>query len=119
MISVFVDRRSNMAAIDLQPGRAIDRSEEVGTSLLANYDSAGELVGVEILSLAAVRRPEVVAELHALLRSLGELDDGTSFVAGPFLTLAPRRIDIVDLLVQQINQAITEDGSAQEARVLA
>lgn len=123
MISVFVDRTANMAAIDLQPGRPITFTAEVGASLLANYDEASELVSVEILSLRALQRPEVVAELHALLGDLGELNEGTGFAGSPFglssLAMTPRRLDIVDILIQQINRATVEDGNAHMANVLA
>jgi hypothetical protein len=117
-MSVFVDRTANMAAIDLQPGRPIARTEEVGTSLLANYDDADELVGVEVLSLKAVRRPEVVAELHVLLGPLGELSAGVGFAGTPALVIAPHRLNIVDLLIQQIDSANVEDGNALAANVL-
>jgi hypothetical protein len=119
MMSVFVDHTANMAAIDLQPGQPIASTAEVGASLLANYDSAGELVSVEILSLKAVRRPEVVAELHVLLGPLGELSEGCTFLGSPFLTVAPRPLNIVDLLIQQIDHATVEDNNAHEANALA
>jgi hypothetical protein len=122
MISVFVDRTANMAAIDVQPGRPITSTAEVGASLLANYDDAGALVSVEILSLRAVQLPEVVAELHRLLGDLGELSEGTGFAGSPFgfssLAITPRRLNVVDILIQQINRAVVEDGNAQRANVL-
>ncbi len=119
MRSVFVDRTSNMAAIDLRPGERIDRTEEVGGSLLANYGTDDELVSVEILSLGAVHRPEVVAELHVLLGPLGEIGAGSSVLGNPSLIITPRRLDVVDLLIQQINQAAVSDSHAQKANALA
>jgi hypothetical protein len=119
MISVFVDRTANVAAIDLQPGRPIDRTVEVGASLLANYDASDELVSVEVLSLRAAQRPEVVAELHTLLGTLGELSEGVvGFAGAPVLVMSPRRLNVIDLLIQQINRATVEDGNAQRANVL-
>lgn len=118
MMSMFVDHAANVAAIDLQPGRPIARTDEVGSSLLASYDEAGGLVSVEVLSLKAVQRPEVVAELHALLGEIGELNAGTGFTASPSgfssLAITPRRVHIVDILIQQINRATVEDGNAQQ-----
>jgi hypothetical protein len=70
-----------------------------------------------------LQRPEVVAELHALLGDLGELNEGTSFAGSPVglssLAMTPRRLDIVDILIQQINRATFEDGNAHMANVLA
>ncbi len=68
--NVTVDPTTNIAVIDLHPGRAIARTVEVGASLLANYDIDGMLVSIEILSLDAVRRPEVADELRGLLAGL-------------------------------------------------
>lgn len=118
MISVYVDRVANMAAIDLQPGQPIHRTEEVGTSLLANYDAAHDLVGVEILSLKAVRRADVVAELHTLLGPLGELREGTGFAGGPSLVIATQPLNVVDLLIQQINEVTVEDGNERRTSML-
>ncbi len=122
MISVFVDRTANMAAIDLQPGQPITSTAEVGASLLANYDDAGELVSVEVLSLRAVQRPEVIADLRSLLGDLGELGEGTGFMGSQLgfssLAITPSQLNVVDVLIQQINRAVVEESNTQRANVL-
>ena len=67
MFSMTVDLETDMAYVDLKLDIPIVRTVEVGRSLLANYDVDGDLVGVEILSLAALGRPDVVADLTRLL----------------------------------------------------
>ena len=66
MSSITIDNEADVAAVDLVQG-AIARTEEVGSSLLANYGHDGMLMSVDILSLKALRRADVVGSLRELL----------------------------------------------------
>jgi hypothetical protein len=67
---IVMDTIADVVTLDVIPGASITRTVEVVPSLLANYDARDWLVSVEVLSLAALRRQEVVDQLEELLPSV-------------------------------------------------
>jgi hypothetical protein len=118
--SVSVDREADIAVIDVLPGRTISRSERVGRSLLANYDALDALVSVEVLSLHALLRREVLRDLRQLLSAASAL--APAAVASPpgqeWLTLRPAPLDVVDSIVQHLGGETVTSADEHLARVL-
>ena len=120
MASVSVDREADIAVIDVLRGRAISRSARVGRSLLANYDALGALVSVEVLSLHALLRRDVLAELRRLLGGTAALAPApvTAPPSWGSLTLPHANRDVVDLLVQHLGEDTVTGADEHLARVL-
>jgi hypothetical protein len=95
-MNLSIDREIDVALIDLVPGQPIDRSVRVERSLLANYDTAGVLISVELLSLGAILRSDVADDLRRLLGNAAALV--TSALAG-MRGLSQQR-DLVDVLAE-------------------
>jgi Protein of unknown function (DUF2283) len=101
VISLSIDQEADVAVFDLISGRAISRTDQVGRSLLANYDEAGALVSVELLSLAAILRSDVATDLRRLLGVAADLmTSSPAGVRGLNQGFSGRSKDLVDLLTE-------------------
>lgn len=101
MVSVSIDQETDVASVDLLPGRPITRSVRVGSSLLANYGDDGSLVSVEILSLGALLRPHVAEELRELLGPSAALRTSAVGAGGVHRVVGRTSTDLVDLLAER------------------
>jgi uncharacterized protein YuzE len=105
MSSIAIDNEADVAAIDLRNG-VIARTDEVGSSLLANYGHDGALMSVDILSLRALQRADVVSSLRELLAAAGvqrSVPAASPRRARGQIVLHRQRLDLVDMLVFQVN----------------
>lgn len=90
---ISIDYEANTAIVDLRPDADSVETIKVGPSLLADYDVRGQLVSVEILSIKALSRPDVI---NVLRRLLGDL---TPFLTWQYRVSSSNNIRLRDLAI--------------------
>lgn len=112
--SMSIDTEANAATLRLRPGTS-SRSERVHRALVADYDQSGQLTSVELLSLAAIAREGVVAQLRELVQTM----EPSSSQASNNITPLREPRGWVDLFVDQIGEAIAlrRAGTSRRARL--